>query len=66
VRSERVAPTGGRVLRRPAQRKGMVQMRLCTPDGTLDDRIVSKRQGDDYRLARDMAWGDLYAPGTYA
>lgn len=53
-------PSAGRVLRRPAQRKGLVQLRLCTPMGTLADRNVSKRQGADYRLARDTAWGDLY------
>ena len=38
------SPTGiARVLRRPAQRKGLVSLRLCRPDGTAGDRIVTKR-----------------------
>ncbi len=49
-----------RVLRRPAQRKGLVSLRLCRPDGTAGDRLVSKRDGDLYRLARDTAWGDAF------
>ncbi len=55
------APAGfARVLRRPAQRKGLVSLRLCRPDGTTGDRLVSKRDGDLYRLARDTAWGDAF------
>lgn len=50
----------GRVLRRPVQRKGLVSLRLCRPDGTTGDRLVSKRDGDLYRLARDAAWGDTF------
>lgn len=54
-------PTGiSRVLRRPAQRKGLVSLRLCRPDGTAGDRLVSRRDGDLYRLARDTAWGDAF------
>jgi ribosomal protein RSM22 (predicted rRNA methylase) len=63
VRQESAQLTsGGRVLRRPTQRKGLVQLRLCTPAGLIDDRIVSKSMGADYRLARDMSWGDLFDP----
>jgi ribosomal protein RSM22 (predicted rRNA methylase) len=54
------APSAARVLRRPVQRKGLVSLRLCTPDGTAVDRIVTKRHGDDYRRARDTEWGDAY------
>ncbi|HEY2794998.1 MAG TPA: small ribosomal subunit Rsm22 family protein [Micromonosporaceae bacterium] len=52
---------GDRVLRRPVQRKGLVQLRLCTREGALADRIVSKRQGADYKRARDVSWGDDFA-----
>lgn len=48
----------GRVLRHPAQRKGLVQLRTCEADGLLHERTVSKRQGDTYRAARDVDWGD--------
>lgn len=47
-----------RVLRRPQQRKGLVSLELCAPDGMLRSEVVSKRQGDRYRAARDLAWGD--------
>jgi ribosomal protein RSM22 (predicted rRNA methylase) len=58
------SPDAGRVLRRPTQRKGLVQLRLCAGSGELADRIVSKRQGADYRAARDLSWGDLYLPSS--
>jgi ribosomal protein RSM22 (predicted rRNA methylase) len=57
------ADLGGRVLRRPVQRKGLVQLRLCMPDGRLADRIVTKRHGADYKLARDTSWGDTFPSG---
>ncbi|MEU6715671.1 small ribosomal subunit Rsm22 family protein [Nonomuraea sp. NPDC046802] len=64
-----VAATAGRwpraaarVLRHPLKRKGMVSLRLCTEEGGVRDVIVSKRQGDRYRLARDTDWGDPW-PG---
>ncbi len=61
VSSEEIAEqTGSRVLRRPTQRKGLVSLRLCQPDGTVADRIVTKRHGEDYRQARDVSWGDSF------
>ncbi|WP_043627270.1 small ribosomal subunit Rsm22 family protein [Nonomuraea candida] len=47
-----------RVLRHPQKRKGVVSLRLCTDGDELRDVIVSKRQGELYRLARDVEWGD--------
>jgi ribosomal protein RSM22 (predicted rRNA methylase) len=49
-----------RVLRRPIQRKGLVQLHLCQPAGTIADQIVTKRHGSDYKLARDVSWGDTF------
>ncbi|WP_329080764.1 small ribosomal subunit Rsm22 family protein [Streptosporangium sp. NBC_01469] len=51
-----------RVLRHPLKRKGLVSMRLCTGENGLADEIVSKRQGDTYREARDISWGDEWPP----
>jgi ribosomal protein RSM22 (predicted rRNA methylase) len=52
-------PPPARVLRRPAQRKGLVSLRLCRPDGTASDEIITRRLGSDvYRAARDVEWGD--------
>jgi ribosomal protein RSM22 (predicted rRNA methylase) len=53
-------PAGSRVLRRPVQRPGVVHLHLCTPAGTADDELVSRRQGERYKAARDVSWGDLW------
>lgn len=50
-----------RVVRHPQKRKGMVALRLCTDGDELRDVIVSKRQGDLYRRARDADWGDTWS-----
>ena len=52
----------GRILRHPLHRKGMVLLRVCTADGTAVTETVSKRQGERYRAARDLAWGDPWPP----
>ncbi|GGO27401.1 rRNA methyltransferase [Microbispora rosea subsp. aerata] len=51
---------GSRILRHPLKRKGLVTLRLCTAEDGLTDRVVSKRQGETYRAARDAAWGDAW------
>ncbi|TMR88258.1 small ribosomal subunit Rsm22 family protein [Nonomuraea basaltis] len=51
---------GARVLRHPQKRKGVVSLRLCTEADGVRDVIVSKRQGDLYRRARDVGWGDAW------
>ncbi len=50
-------PAKGRVLRRPDPRPGHVVLDLCTPTG-LERRTVSKKEGDAYRRARKLRWGD--------
>jgi ribosomal protein RSM22 (predicted rRNA methylase) len=50
-----------RVVRHPLKRKGMVQLRLCTGEGTMADQVVSKRHGELYRDARDTTWGDEWS-----
>ncbi len=52
----------GRVLRHPARRKGLVALYVCTPTEGLARLTVSKRQGDEYRAARDVSWGDPWPP----
>ncbi|SDD09222.1 small ribosomal subunit Rsm22 family protein [Actinokineospora iranica] len=47
-----------RVLRHPRSRKGLVSLRLCTGDGALTDTVVTKRDPEAYRAARDAGWGD--------
>jgi ribosomal protein RSM22 (predicted rRNA methylase) len=49
-----------RVVRHPLLRKGIVTLKLCTDTGELTSEIVSKRQGQGYREARDVDWGDAW------
>lgn len=51
-----------RILRHPQIRKGLVMMQLCEPQGSTSQVLVSKRQGDVYRAARDADWGDVWPP----
>ncbi|MFD1049911.1 small ribosomal subunit Rsm22 family protein [Kibdelosporangium lantanae] len=53
-----------RVVRHPQKRKGMVSLQLCTAEGNLEDRVVSKRHGELYRGARDITWGDEWPPNA--
>ncbi|MSO94380.1 MAG: methyltransferase domain-containing protein [Thermoleophilia bacterium] len=48
-----------RVIRRPDPRPGHVVLDLCTPSG-VEQRTVSRREGDAYRRARKLRWGDAY------
>jgi ribosomal protein RSM22 (predicted rRNA methylase) len=58
------SPSPARILRHPQIRKGLVMMQLCHADGTVAQTLVSKRQGDTYRAARDADWGDQWPPGA--
>jgi ribosomal protein RSM22 (predicted rRNA methylase) len=57
-----VAPSPGRIVRRPQQRKGLVLLDLCSPDGSSQRDLVSKSKGDAYRRARKVAWGERWPP----
>ncbi|MFL6077861.1 MAG: small ribosomal subunit Rsm22 family protein [Mycobacteriales bacterium] len=48
----------GRVLRHPRQRKGLVTLEVCAAGGGVARELVSKRQGERYRRAREVGWGD--------
>ncbi|WP_433419321.1 small ribosomal subunit Rsm22 family protein [Microtetraspora malaysiensis] len=62
VSAERWPRAESRVLRHPQKRKGLVMLRLCTDEGQVADLTVSKRQGETYRAAREVAWGDEWLP----
>ncbi len=50
-----------RILRHPQVRGGHVALELCARDG-LRSETVSKREGDRYRRARKVSWGDEFSP----
>jgi ribosomal protein RSM22 (predicted rRNA methylase) len=47
-----------RVLARPRVASGTVRLKLCSPTGQMEERLVTKRQGANYRVARRLDWGD--------
>lgn len=47
-----------RVIRHPQYRGKMVALELCRADGTAAASVVTKSQGDPYRRARAIHWGD--------
>lgn len=50
----------GRILRHPFKRKGLVTLQVCSADEGVVPTLVSKRQGETYRRARDVQWGDAW------
>ncbi|MBR7743967.1 rRNA methyltransferase [Phycicoccus sp. BSK3Z-2] len=52
----------GRVLRHPVTRKGLVRLEVCRDDGDAAPEVVTKRDRERYRAARDVAWGDPWTP----
>ncbi len=53
-------PSPARVLRHPRTRKGMVTLEVCRADGTAGPEVVTKRDRERYRAARDASWGDTW------
>ena len=51
-------PISGRVLRHPLKRKGFVEFQVCRAEGSAGREVISKKEGDRYRKARDVEWGD--------
>jgi ribosomal protein RSM22 (predicted rRNA methylase) len=47
-----------RVLAPPQSGSGTVRLKLCQRDGTAAERLVSKRQGAAFKVARRLDWGD--------
>ena len=54
------ASSPARVLSPPQSATGRVQLKLCEPDGTTANRLVSRREGDTFKQARRADWGDLF------
>ncbi|MER9583795.1 small ribosomal subunit Rsm22 family protein [Mesorhizobium sp. M0276] len=60
VAASRDAPTScqARVLAPPKSGSGKVLLKLCREDGTAAERLFTKRDGADFKLARRLGWGD--------
>lgn len=51
-----------RVLAPPRRGSGQVALKLCRPDGRAVQRLVTRRESEDFRTARRLDWGDAW-PG---
>jgi ribosomal protein RSM22 (predicted rRNA methylase) len=51
-------PIAARVVAPPRQAKGMATLKLCTADGKAEARTVTRREGEAFRVARRLDWGD--------
>jgi ribosomal protein RSM22 (predicted rRNA methylase) len=49
-----------RVLAPPEAASGRVRLKLCQPDGTAAHRLVTRREGDVFKHARRVDWGDAF------
>lgn len=49
-----------RVLSPPESGSGRVKLKLCQPDGALAYRLVTRREGDTFKAARRVDWGDAF------
>lgn len=52
-----VEGVAARVIRRPVVKGGHVRLTLCTSEGVRTP-VISRSQGDVYRLAKKLQWGD--------
>ena len=59
----RAAPVdrSARVLAPPKHGSGKVQLKLCQPDGTAVERLLTKRDGAIFKEARRADWGDTFS-----
>lgn len=48
-----------RVIAPPRASKAAVTLKLCLDDGYAADRVVAKRAGDSFKIARRLDWGDI-------
>lgn len=53
-------PAGARIVRHPGKHGGHVQLALCTPQGRIENRTVTRSSKEAYKRARKAEWGDVW------
>ncbi|MET1028665.1 MAG: small ribosomal subunit Rsm22 family protein, partial [Dongiaceae bacterium] len=48
-----------RILAPPRGTGGRIELKLCTPAGRMENRLLSKRDGAAYKAARRRDWGEM-------
>jgi ribosomal protein RSM22 (predicted rRNA methylase) len=55
------SPSGGyRIVRHPLKHSGHVQLVLCTSEGKIEKRTVTRSSKEAYKRARKAQWGDSW------
>lgn len=49
-----------RIVRSPQKGSGHVRLALCTEQGLLESRVVTRSNKENYKKARDSEWGDVF------
>jgi ribosomal protein RSM22 (predicted rRNA methylase) len=61
VAAKSTAPSrGARIVRHPGKHRGHVQVALCTPEGKIENRTVTRSGKEAYKRARKTEWGDIW------
>jgi ribosomal protein RSM22 (predicted rRNA methylase) len=51
---------GARIVRHPGKHSGHVQLALCTPQGQIENRTITRSSKEAYKRARKAEWGDSW------
>jgi ribosomal protein RSM22 (predicted rRNA methylase) len=51
---------GARIVRHPGKHSGHVKLVLCTPNGQIENRTITRSSKEAYKRARKAEWGDLW------
>ncbi|MDJ1158676.1 small ribosomal subunit Rsm22 family protein [Chelatococcus sp. SYSU_G07232] len=54
-------PSQARILAPPRSGSGRIDLKLCTQDGRIEERRLTRREGEVFRTARRLGWGDALA-----
>jgi ribosomal protein RSM22 (predicted rRNA methylase) len=49
-----------RIVRHPGKHSGHIQLSLCTTQGKIENRTVTRSSKSAYKLARKAEWGDTW------
>lgn len=55
-----VASAGSRIIAPPQTATGRIMLKLCQPEGTVRQRLVTRREGAAFKAARRSGWGDTF------
>ncbi|MCC6775860.1 MAG: methyltransferase [Hyphomicrobiales bacterium] len=55
-----VTRAGARVLARPRKSSGRVTLKLCRPDGSASEQLLSRRDGEPFKRAWRSDWGSSF------